>query len=102
MVEICYSYSCEKNGEKKLVKLDKAFPKFPDMTEAKKWARTKWKFLRWPEKKTISKHTLEIDGMRIIVEGWNAKKDMGVHIDHFELNITESYREKAVVDENEN
>jgi len=93
MVEICYIYSVEKNGEKKVVKTDKAFTKFPDMAEAKKWARTKWKFLRWPDNKSVSRHTFEIDGRRFIVEGWNSKKDMGVHIDHFELNMTESYKE---------
>jgi hypothetical protein len=93
MVEICYIYSIEKDGEKKVVKTEKAFTKFPDMPEAKKWARTKWNFLRWPDKKTTSKHTLVHEGRRIIVEGWNAKKDMGVHVDHFELTMTESYKE---------
>lgn len=93
MVEICYAYSVEKNGEKKTVKTDKAFQSFPDMASARIWARTKWNFLRWPEKKAKIKHTCEIAGKRYIVEGWQAKQDMGVHIDHFELTMTESYRE---------
>lgn len=93
MIEICYTYKVERDGETKVISAEKAFPKFTEMNDAKKWARTKWNFLRWPEKKSKFTHTTLIDGTRIIIEGWTAKKDRGVQIDHFELTMTESYKE---------
>lgn len=93
MVRICYTYSVEKNSEIIESSTEKVFKQFSDMAEAKVWARTKWKSLNWPNEKAKFKHTFVVDGVRHIIEGWKAKTNRDFYISHFELTMTESYKE---------
>ena len=92
MVKICYSYSVEVNGNETEKKTEKVFNSFPNMQEAKTWARNKWKFLRWPDKKATIKHAFIQDDVHYLIEGWQAQKDMERYVSKFEMTMTESWR----------
>jgi len=89
MVSLCYTYKVEVNGVITETKTEKAFTQFPDMAEAKKWGRTKWKFLNWPDGKSRTSHKFTHNGKTYISEGWGAKKNMPHYISHYEMTMTE-------------